>query len=136
MEEIQSKPRRSRRLMSQPYLTPETKPFWAKQTCLTGSKYPGLFEAFVSTSSETPVTPTISGIPTSTEEVPQPQKDITTDPSVTVNTSITEPAPSIADSEGVTPKASVAAEPIPSSATEIFYRPDGLPLPPRLIAVP
>ena len=52
-----------------------------------------------------------------------------------VNTSIPEPAPSAADSEGVIPQTSVAVESIPSSAPEIFYRPDGLPLSPGLIAI-
>ena len=99
------------------------------------SKSPGLFETCVSTSSETPVTPTISGIPTSTKEAPQLQEDIRTDPSVTVNTSIPEPAPSRIDSEGVTPPTFVAAEFVPSSAPEIFYGADGLPLPPGLIAI-
>lgn len=73
MEESQSKPHHSRTLTSQPSLTLETKPFQAKQSHLTGSKSPGLSETCVSTSSETPFTPTISGIPTSTEEVPQLQ---------------------------------------------------------------
>ena len=52
-----------------------------------------------------------------------------------VNTCITEPVPSTADSEGVIPRTSVAANSIPSSAPEIFYGPDGLPLPPGLIAI-
>ena len=52
-----------------------------------------------------------------------------------VNTCITEPAPSTADSESVIPKTSVATESIPSSAPEIFYGPDGLPLPHGLIAI-
>ena len=94
-----------------------------------------MFEICVSTSSETPVTPTISGIPASIEEVPQLQEDTRTNPSVTVNTSIPKPATSTADSEGVIPPTSVAAESIPSSAPEIFYGPDGLPLPPGLIAI-
>ena len=135
MEESQSKPHRSWRLTSQLSLTLETKLFRAKRTRLTGSKSPGLLETYVSTSSETLVTPTISGIPAFTEEVPQSQEDIRTDPSVTVNTSIPEPAPSRADSEGVSPPTSVVVESTPSSAPEIFYGPDGLPLPPRLIAI-
>lgn len=135
MEEIQSKPCRLWRLTSQPSLTPKTKPFQAKKTCLTGSKYPTLFETCVSTSCEIPVNPTISGIPASIEEVLQLQEDIGTDLNVTVNTSIPEPAPSRIDLEGVTPLASVAAESIPSSTPEIFYRPNGLLLPPRLIAI-
>jgi len=84
VEESQSKPRRSQRLTSQPSLTPETKPFWAKQTRLTRSKSPGLFETCVSTYLETLVTPTIYGIPASIEEVSQLQEDIRIDPSVTV----------------------------------------------------
>ena len=52
-----------------------------------------------------------------------------------VNTSIPELASSIADSEGVTPQPSAAAELTSSSAPEIFYRPDGLPLPPGLISI-
>lgn len=62
--------------MSQPSLTPETKPFRAKRTRLTESKSPGLFETCFSTSSKTLVTPTIYGIPTSIEEVPHLQEDI------------------------------------------------------------
>jgi len=135
MEESQSKPRRLRRLTSQPSLTPETKPFRAKRTHLTRSKSHGLFETCVSTSSKTPVTPTIFGIPASTEEVPQSQEDIRIDPNVTVNTSIPEPAPSRADLEGDTPPTSVAAKFIPSSAPKIVYGPDSLPLPPGLIAI-
>ena len=111
------------------------KPFRAKLTRLTRSKSPGLFETCVSTPSETPVTPTISGIPASTKEVPQLQEDIRTDPSVIVNTSILEPAPYSIDSEGVTPPASVTAESITSLALEIFYEPNGLPLPLGLIAI-
>jgi len=52
-----------------------------------------------------------------------------------VNTSIPKPAPSRADSEGVNPPVSVATETIPSSASKIFYEPDGLPLPLGLIAI-
>ena len=88
MEESQSKPRHSRRLTSHPSLTPETKSFWVKRTCLTGSKSHGSFETCVSTSYETLVTPTISGTSASIEEVPQLQEDIRIDPSVTVDTSI------------------------------------------------
>ena len=54
---------------------------------------------------------------------------------MTINTSIPKPAPSTADSEGVTPQTSVAAELISSSAPEIFYGPDSLPLPPGLISI-
>ena len=135
MEESQSKPRRSQRLTSHPSLTLEMKPFRANRSRLTRSKSLGLFETCVSTSSETPVTPTISGISASTEEFPQLQEEIRTDPSVMVNTSILEPAPSRVDSKGVTPPASVAAESIPSPTPEIFYEPDGLPLPPGLITI-
>lgn len=90
--------------------------------------------ASVPTPSETPVTPNVSGIPTSIEEVLQPQGDSRIDPSVTVNTYIPEPAPSTADSECVIPQISVAAESIPSLSPEIFYGPDDIPLQPRLIA--
>ena len=116
MEESQSKPRCSQRLTSQPLLTPEANPFRTKRTRLTRSKSPRLVGASTPTSSETPVTPNISGIPASIGEIPKQQKDITVDPSVTVNTSIPEPAPFTADSEGVTPPTIVAAESIPSSA--------------------
>ena len=152
MEESQSKPRLSRRLTSQPSLTPETKPFRAKRTRLNRSKSPGFFETCVSTSSETPVTPTIFGIPASIKEVPQLQEDIRIDPSVTVNTSIPKLAPSKYDPETkvhlpkhlevefqnlecVTPPVSITVEVIPSSALEIFYGPDGLPLPSRLVVI-
>jgi len=94
-----------------------------------------LVGTIVPTPTETLVTPNISGIPASTKEVPQPQEDSRTDPSVTVNTSIPELAPSTADSKGVIPKTFVAAESIPSSALEIFYGPDSLLLPPGLIAI-
>lgn len=106
-----------------------------KRTRLTGSKSPRLVGASTPTSSEIPVTLKISGIPASTGEIPQQQKDITTDPSVTINTSIPEPAPSTVDSEGVTTQLSTAAELTSSSAPEIFYGPDSLPLPPGLIAM-
>ena len=111
------------------------KPFWAKHSRLTESNSPDLFETSVSTSSETPVTLIISGILASTEEVSQLQEEIRTDPSVMVNTSIPKPAPSRANSEGVTPPVSTTVEVIPSLALEIFYRPNGLSLPPRLIAI-
>ena len=94
-----------------------------------------MFVTCVSTSSETPVTPTISGIPASIEEVPQLQEDIRTDPSVTVNASILEPAPSRTDSEGVTPPAYITSESIHSSTPELFYKPDGLPLPLGFVAI-
>lgn len=51
------------------------------------------------------------------------------------NTSIPELDPSTADSDGVIPQTSVVVESIPSLALEVFYGPDGLPLPPRLIAI-
>ncbi|CAA2991016.1 Hypothetical predicted protein, partial [Olea europaea subsp. europaea] len=44
-------------------------------------------------------------------------------------------APSTADSEGVIPQTSITTDSIPSSAPEIFYGPDGLPLPPGLITI-
>lgn len=123
--------------------------------------------------SETLVTPIISGTFSFREEVLQLQEDITTDPSVTIDTSVPERTPSRVDiepisvqtkatfepvvvqeppfetevhlpehldvkfqySEGVSPPVSVTAEAIPSSAPEIFYRHDGRPLPPGLIAI-
>ena len=99
MEESQSKPRRSRRLASQPYLTLETKPFRAKRSHLTGSNSPDLFETCVSTSSETTVTLIISGTSAFTEEVPRLQEDIRTDPNVMVDASIPGTTPSRADPE-------------------------------------
>ena len=135
MEECQSKPYRSWRLTSQPSLSSETKLFWTKRSRLTRSKSLGLVGTSVQTPSETLVTPNISGIPASTEEVPQPQEDSRTDSSVRFNTSIPEPAPSIANLEGVVPQTSVDVESISFSAPEIFYGPDGLPLPPDLIAI-
>ena len=111
MEESQSKPYHSWRLASQPYLTLEMKPSWTKRSCLTVSNSPDLFETCVSTSSETKVTPIISGTFAFIEEVPQSQEDIRT-----VNTSIPALTPSRDDSEGVTPPTSVAAEYLPSSA--------------------
>lgn len=172
MEETQSKPCRSQRLASQPSLPPEVRPIQTKRSCLTESSSSGLLKTFVSTSSETPVTPIISGS-AFREEVPQLQEDIRTDPSVTVDTSVPETPPSRVDLEpisvqieatfelvvvqeppfetkvhlpehlyvefqyleGVTPSVSVTAEAIPSSAPEIIYGPDGLPLPPGLIAI-
>ena len=135
MEESQLKPCRSRRLTSQPSLSPESKLVRTKRTSLIGSKSPVKVRKNVPTTSETPVTPNISGIPAFTEEVQQPPKDSITDPSAKVNTRITEPAPSTTDSEGVIPQTSVTADSIPSSALEIFYGPDGLPLPPGLISI-
>ena len=52
-----------------------------------------------------------------------------------VNTYIPETTPSRADSEGVTPPTIVATEIVPSLAQKIFYGPEDLPLPPRLIAI-
>jgi len=52
-----------------------------------------------------------------------------------VNTTIPEPTPSRIDSEGVNPPTSIAVECVSSSAQEIFYGPDGLPLPHGLIAI-
>jgi len=106
-----------------------------KRTRLTGSKCPGKVRTSVPTTSETPVTPKISGIPALTEEVQQPPKDSNTDPSLRVNTCDTEPVSSTTGSESVVPQTSVAADSIPSSAPEIFYGPDGLPLPLGLIAI-
>lgn len=135
MEESQLKPRRSWRLTSQPSLSPESKLLWTKQNHLTSSKSPGKGRTSAPTPSETPVTPTISSIPAFTKEVLQPPKDSRADPSVKVKTCITEPTPSTADSEGVIPQTFVAADFIPSSTPEIFYRPNSLPLPPGLIAI-
>ena len=135
MEESQLKPRRLRRLTSQPSLSPEPKLLRTKQTHLIGSKFPGKVRTSVPTPLETLVTLNISRIPAFTEEVQQPPKDSSTDPSVKVNTCITEPAPSTADSEGLVPQTSVAVDLITSSAPEKFYGPDGLPLPPGLIAI-
>ena len=133
-------------------MTPETKPFWVKRSRLTESNSSGLFETFISTSSNTTVTPIIFRRSASREEVPQLQEDIKTNPSVMVDTSIPETNPSrvgletevhlpkhleveFQTLEGVTPLVSVTVEAIPSSALEIFYRPNGLPLRPRLIAI-
>jgi len=135
MEESQSKPCRSRRLTSQLSLSPESKLFYTNRTHLISSKSLGLVGTSVPTPSETSVTLNIYGIPAFVEEVSQPPEDSRIDPSVKVNTSIPEPAPSAADSEGVIPQTSVVTESIPSSAPKIFYEPDGLPLPPGLIAI-
>ena len=116
-------------------MSPESKPIRTKRTRLTGSKSPIKVRTSVPTTSETPVTPNISGIPASTEEVQQPQKDSDTNPSLRVNTCVTEPVPSTTGSESLALQTSVAADSIPSSAPEIFYGPDGLPLPPGLIAI-
>jgi len=130
----------------------KTKPFQEKRSRLIESNSPCLFETCVSTSLEIPITPIISSTSAFTEEVPQLQEDIRIDPSVIVDTSIPETTPSRGDpetevhlpehlevefqnSEGVTPPISVTAKAIPSSAPKIFYRPDGLPLPSRLISI-
>lgn len=52
-----------------------------------------------------------------------------------VNTCTTEPGSSVISSESVIPQTFVAVDPIPSLAPEIFYGPDGLPLPPGLISI-
>jgi len=116
-------------------LSPESKLLRTKRTHLTSSKSLGKVGTSVWTPSKTSVTPNIPGIPTFTEGVQQPPKDSRTDPSVRVNTFITEPAPFTTDSKGVIPRTSIAAESIPSSAPEIFYGPNGLSLPPGLIAI-
>ena len=134
MEESQSNPRRSRRIASQPSLTPD-KPLRAKRTRLTRSKSPTVVRTSVPTTSETLVTPTISGNPAFTEEVLQLPRDSDTDPSLRVDTCLTEPVISLTSPESVVPQTSVAVDFIPSSAPEIFYGPDGLPLPPGLIAI-
>jgi len=80
------------------------------------------------------------------------QEDIGTNPSVTIDTSIPKTAPDRADletkvhllehlevefqnSEDVTPPVSITAESIPSLTPKVFYEPDYLPLPPRLISI-
>ena len=135
MEESQLKPHRSRRLTSQPSLSPESKTVRTKRTRLTGSKSPLKVRTSVPTTSEVPVTPNISGNPASIEEVQQPQKDSNTDPSLGANTCITEPVPSVTGPESFVPQTTVAVETTTSSAPEIFYGPDGLPLPPSLIVI-
>lgn len=129
------KPRRSRRLTSQPYLSPESKLLRTKQTHLTGSKSPGKVRIGVPTTSKILVTQNISGIPAFTEEVQQPPRDSSTDPILRVSTCVTELVSSVTGSEVVVPQTSVVVDSIPSSAPKIFYRPDGLPLPPGLIAI-
>ena len=110
------KPRRSRRLTSQPSLSPESKIVWTKRTRLTGSKSPIKVRTSVPTTSEIPVTPNISGNPASTEEVQQPQRDSDTDPSLRTNTCVTEPVPSVTGPESFVPQTSVAVDTTPSSA--------------------
>ena len=134
MEESQLNPRRSQRLASQPSLSPELKPLRAKRTHLTGSKSPGKVGTIVPTTSEILVTPNISGIPASTQEVLQLPRDSITDPSFRVNTCVSEPVSTIG-SDSVFPRKSVVVDIIPSSAPDIYYGPDGLPLPPGLIAI-
>jgi len=121
--------------VSQPSLSPESKTLRAKRTRLTGSKSPGKVRTVVPTTSGIPVTPNISGIPASTQEVLQLLRDSITDPSSRVNTYVTEPVSSVTGSESVIPRTSVAVDIIPSSAPEIYYGPDGLLLPPGLIAI-
>ena len=104
------KPRRSRRFTSQPSLSPESKLLRTKRTRLTGSKSHGKVRTSVPTTSETPVTPSISGIPAFTEEVQQPPKESSIDPSLRVNTCITEPVPCTTSSESVVPQTFVAAD--------------------------
>jgi len=135
VEESHLKPRRSWRLTSQPSLSPKSKLLRKKRTRLTGSKSPGKVRTGVPTKSEIPVTPNISGIPAFAEEVQQPLRDSRTHPSLRVGTCVTEPVSSVTGSESVVPQTSVAANSIPSSAPKIFYGPDGLPLPPGLIAI-
>ena len=135
MEESQLKPRRSRRLTSQLSLSPESKTVRTKRTRLTSSKSPIKVRTSVPTTSEIPVSPNISGNPASTEEVQQPQRDSDTDPSLRANTCVTEPIPSATGSESLAPQTFVVVDSTPSSAPEIFYGPDGLPLPPGLIAI-
>ncbi|CAA3004320.1 Hypothetical predicted protein [Olea europaea subsp. europaea] len=135
MEESQLKPRRLRRLTSQPSLSPESKLSRTKQTHLTGSKSLGKVRTGVPMTSKIPVTQNISGIPAFTEEVQQPQRDSSTDPSLRISTCVIEPVSFVTGSESVVPQTSIAADSIPSSAPETFYEPDGLPLPPGLIAI-
>ena len=135
MEESQLKPYRSWRLTSQPYLSPESKTVRTKRTRLAGSKSPIKVRTSVPTAFEVPVTPNISGNTASIEEVQQPQKDSTTDPSLGANTCVTEPVPSVTGPESFVPQTTVTVETTTSSAPEIFYGPDGLPLPPGLIAI-
>ena len=134
MEESQSNPRRSRRLANQPSLSPD-KPLRAKRTRLTGSKSPSVVRTSVPTTSEILVTPNVSGIPASTEEVLQSPRDSNTDPSLRVDTCVTEPVISLTGSESIIPQTSVAVDLITSLALEIFYGPDSLPLPPSLISI-
>ena len=74
-------------------MTLETKPSCEKQSHLTESNSPDLFETCVSTSSKTTATPIIFGTSSFTEKFPQLQEDIRTDHSVIVDTSIPEADP-------------------------------------------
>jgi hypothetical protein len=135
VEESQLNIRRSRRLASQPSLSPESKTIRTKRARRTSSKSPLKVRTSVPTTSEILVTPNISGNPASIEEVQPPQRDSNTDPSLGANTCMTEPVPSVTGPESFVPQTSVAVDTTPSSAPEIFYGPDGLPLPPGLIAI-
>jgi hypothetical protein len=135
VEESQLKLRRSGRLASQPPLSPEPRVVRTKRTRWTRSKSPFKVRTEVPTTSEILVTPNISGIPASIEEVQQQQKDSCTDPSLKTSTCITEPVPSETGPQSLVVQTTVAVEATPSSAPEIFYGPDGLPLPPGLIAI-
>ena len=135
MEESQLKLRHSRRLASQPSLSPEPRVVRTKRTRWTGSKSPIKVRTTVPTTSEILVTPDISGIPASIEEVQRQQKDNCIDPSLKTSTCLTEPVPSETGPQSLVTQTTVAVETNPSSAPEIFYGPDGLPLPPGLIAI-
>ena len=91
MEEHQPLPRSSRRTASKPPLPPEATPIRTKQSRLTksitsrtSSSSSELPESYISVSTETPVTPTISGTSVSEGEVSQLPENISTDPSETV----------------------------------------------------
>ena len=86
----------------------ESKLIQTKQTRLTGSKSPGKVGTSVPTLAETPVTPNIPGFLAFTEEVQQPPKESRTNPSVRVNTCISEPDTFTTGSEGVIPRTSIA----------------------------
>jgi len=116
-------------------LSPESKTVRTKRTRIAGSKSPIKVRTSVPTTSEIPVTPNISGNPASVEEVQQPQRDSDTDPSPRTSTCVSRPVPSVTGLESLFPQTTVAVETTPSSAPEIFYGPDGLPLPLGLIAI-
>jgi hypothetical protein len=107
----------------------------AKRSRWTRSKSPFKVRTEVPTTSEILVTPDISGIPASIEEVQRQQKDNCIDPSLKTSTCLTEPVPSETGPQSLVVQTTVAVEATPSSAPEIFYGPDGLPLPPGLIAI-